>query len=116
MPDEEFKKEEYQVLLSENYAIDTDKLNIVLKERYEKKDSKKKDAKPTGEFGWKELGYFGNMTRVADRLVSHELMKEHEVTELRHYAEVIERLRDEIAAMLTEKVVVVRREGKSKGN
>lgn len=111
---EEVVKPDYQALLTENYAIDTDKLNIILKERFAKRDGKGKFAPYNGEYGWRELGYFKNMSHVADYLVKHELMKEREVGELRQIYEAIESLRDEIVDTLSERVTVVRDEGNRK--
>lgn len=111
---EEIKKADYQVLLTENYAIDTDKLNIILKERFAKRDGRSKNASLTGEYGWRDLGYFKDMSHVADYLVKHELMKEREVGELRQIYEAIESLRDEIVDTLSERVVIVRDEGNRK--
>lgn len=103
------EKAEYQVLLSENYALDTDKLNLVLKERYEKRDGKGKFAPIIeGEYGWRDLGYFRDLTHVANHIVKHELMKEHEVGELRNLAERIESVRDDIVDHLVEHVIVTK--------
>lgn len=108
---EEVVKPDYQALLTENYAIDTDKLNIILKERFAKRDGKGKFAQIIeGEYSWKPIGYFRDMAQVADYLVKHELMKEREVGELRQIHEAIESLRDEIVDTLSERVVVVVRD------
>lgn len=102
-------KKEYQVLLSENYALDTDKLNLILKERYEKKDGKGKHANVVeGEYGWSILGYFGSLTHVASYLVKHELRKEREVGELRDIQVAVEKLRDDIVNHLNERVEVIK--------
>lgn len=103
------EKAEYQVLLSENYALDTDKLNLVLKERFQKRDGKGKFAPIVeGEYGWRDLGYFRDLTHVADYIVKHELMKEHEIGELRNLAERIEAVRDDIVDHLNERVTVTK--------
>ncbi|WP_144509880.1 hypothetical protein [Bacillus sp. FJAT-22090] len=102
------EKEEYQVLLSADYAIDTDKLNIVLKEKFGKRESKSKHAALTGEYGWRDLGYFRNLTHVADYIVKHELMKEHEIGELRDIAERIEAVRDDIVDHITERITITK--------
>lgn len=106
---EETIKADYKVLLSENYAIDTDKLNLILKERYEKKDGKGKFANTIeGLYGWRPLGYFGSLTHVADYIVKHELMKEYEIGELRDVAERIEAVRDDILDTILDRVEVVK--------
>lgn len=102
------EKAEYQVLLSENYALDTDKLNLILKEKYQKKDSRSKNSNFIDEYGWSNLGYFRDITQVADYIVKHELMKEHEIGELRNLAERIEAVRDDIVDHLVERVEVVK--------
>lgn len=102
------EKAEYQVLLSKNYALDADKLNLVLKERFAKHETKSKHSPLTGEYGWKDLGYFRDLTHVANYIVKHELMKEHEIGELRNLAERIEAVRDDIRDHLNERVEVVK--------
>lgn len=101
------EKAEYQVLLSENYALDTDKLNLVLKERFQKRDGKGKFAPVIdGEYGWSNLGYFRDIAHVANHIVKHELMKEHEIGELRSLAERIEQLKSEIESILLSKITI----------
>lgn len=112
MAEETEEKAEYQVLLSENYALDTDKLNLILKEKYQKKDGRSKNSNFIDEYGWSNLGYFGNLDSVGDKLVKNEMLTEEDIKELRHYAETIQRLRDEIVTHLKEKIVIVRRESK----
>ena len=108
----EAEKADYQVLLSSNYAIDTDKHNIVLKEKYQKKDGKGKHSNLIDEYGWRDLGYFRDMGHVADYIVNHEIMKERDVGELRRIVDELEALRDDIVDTLSERVTVVRHEGK----
>ena len=105
--EEKVVKPDYKVRLSEKYAIGTDPRNIILLERYGKRSGKGKDAPIIdGEFGWKELGYFQNLDDLADWLVKHEMFTTDGVSELKHYANVIEKLKDEISNTLVEKVVV----------
>lgn len=106
MSEEVVVKPDYQVLLTKNYALDTDKLNLILKERYEKKDGKGKNANSTGEYGWRDLGYLRDITQVADFLVKHELMKEREVGELRDLQDAIVDMRDQIADHLNEYITI----------
>lgn len=104
------EKAEYQVLLSENYALDTDKLNLVLKERFQKRDGKGKFANVVeGEYSWKPIGYFNSLRHVAGYIVKHELMKEDEkISELRHYASNIEALKLSIESTLLKNITIVR--------
>jgi hypothetical protein len=104
-------KPDFKVRLSEKYAIDTDQRNIILLERYEKKDGKGKFANPTGEFGWRDLGYFRTLKHLAEWLVKHEMLTADGVTELRHFAEVIENLKAEIGEMVVEKYEFLKVEG-----
>jgi len=99
-------KPDYKIRLSEKYAIDTDKLNIILRERYEKRTDKGKFADLSGEIGWRDLGYFRTLDHLAEWLVKHEMFTDEGVSELKHLGESIERLKEEIASVLKEKVEV----------
>ncbi|QJI52387.1 hypothetical protein [Psychrobacillus phage Perkons] len=101
-------KPEYKVLLSEKYAIDTDKMNIVLKEKYQKKDGRGRTSNFIEEYGFRDIGYFGNLTQVANYIVKHELLKVEDISELSHFAKVIENLKDDIIDTLHDKVTVIK--------
>lgn len=105
--EEKVVKPDFKVRLSEKYAIDTDTRNIILLERYEKHTSKGKNAELSGEFGWRSVGvYFQTFDRLADWLVKHEMFTSDGITELKHFADVVENLKSEIARVLVEKVEV----------
>lgn len=97
-------KPDYKFLLSENYAITTDPRNIILLERYEKRDGKGKHAPLSGEFGWKHLGYFHSFDRIADVLVDMEIGKVENVKELNNFANKVLELKKEMREFLKEKV------------
>lgn len=43
--------------ITENYQLAFDPYNVIVKERYEKKEGTGSEAKPTGEFDYKAVGY-----------------------------------------------------------
>lgn len=97
-------KPEYKFLLSENYAIDTDKLNIILLERYEKRSGRGKAAELSGEYSWRTVGYFQTFDRIADRLVELNVFATEEVGHLYDFAEKVLELKKEMREFLKEKV------------
>lgn len=88
--EEKVAKPDYKIRLSEKYAIDTDKLNIILRERYEKRTDKGKNSTFSGELGWRDLGYFRTLDHLAEWLVKHEMFTVDGVSELKDLAEAIE--------------------------
>lgn len=103
---EKAEKPDYKFRLSENYAIDTDPRNIILLEKYEKRDGKGKFAPLSGKFGWKQIGYFQKFDRVASTLVDLEIGKSDSVDNLMELAERVKTLKKEMAEFLTDKIVL----------
>jgi len=105
---EKVEKPDYKFRLSENYAIDTDPRNIILLEKYEKRDGKGKFAPLSGKFGWKQIGYFQKFDRVAEVLIDLEVFKDTDepITNLMELAERIKTLKKEMGKFLTDKIEV----------
>lgn len=88
--------------IGENYRVTSDgKQNLVLHERYEKTESRGKDAVPTGEFDFRRLGYFRNMKHIGNYLADLEEYK-CEGSELENVVSRIEKLRDKIMESMSK--------------
>lgn len=96
----EVKAKEPEVLITENYGIGFDNYNIILMEKYQKKDGKGKNSNFIDEWGWRDLGYFGSISSIARHLEKHELVQSTNLEDLFSLVDRIELLRDEIASML----------------
>lgn len=59
----------------DNYKITADKLNLILSEKYEKRDGKGKNAQLTGEYDYREIGYYGTFSALAKGLIKHEVIR-----------------------------------------
>jgi len=95
-------KLENAIKLTEEYSISSDgRMNLILHERFEKKDGRGKDAKFTGEFAYRDIGYFRNLEHVANHLVKLEVFK-YEGSELKGIVDRIEELNKEIKKSLVE--------------
>lgn len=92
------------IKLTDEYYLSNDgKLNLILHERYEKRDGKGKHAPLSGEYAFNNAGYFRRLDHVANHLVDKEVYR-YEGSELEGIVERIEKLRDEIKLMLSENI------------
>lgn len=99
------KVEEF-IQLAEDYRLYSDgKLNLILHEKYEKHDGRGKNAKPTGEFDFRPIGYFRNLEHVANYLVRLEVFR-YEGSELEGIVNRVEKLNEDIAKSLSENIGV----------
>lgn len=95
---------ENAIKLTEDYWLSSDgKLNLILHERYEKRDGKGINAPLSGEFDFRNVGYFRTLEHVGNHLVDKNVYK-YEGSKLEEIAERVESLRDEIAGNLNEKI------------
>lgn len=94
------------IQLTDTYRITSDKLNIILEEKYEKRDGKGKSANFTGQFDYKPVGYFRKLNHLADWLVNMEIY-EADITELYDVVNTIEKLRNDIANTLIDKIILI---------
>lgn len=97
---------ENAIKLTEEYYLTSDgKRNLILYEKYEKRDGRGRDAPLSGEFAYSDDGYFRRLEYVGDHLVDKGVYK-YQGSELEAAVERIEKLRDEIKAILVEKIVI----------
>lgn len=85
------EKEVQGILINEKYRIVSDgSRNIILQELYEKKLGKGKGAEGSGEYDYKDVGYFGASLRALARRFNHndflETLKDASEEQLFHEA------------------------------
>lgn len=62
------------IQIGDRYRITSDrKYNLILNERYEKMDSKGRNGKPTGEIGYRPIGYYRKLEHIGKSLVEKEV-------------------------------------------
>lgn len=93
------------IKIAENYAIGFDKWNVILHEQYEKRSGRGRDAPLSGEFAWRELGYFRNVRHLGNHLIELEL-KDNELKEYNEFVVKIEKLKEEIIEILEKNITV----------
>ncbi|QQO38667.1 replication initiation protein [Bacillus phage BCPST] len=59
-----------EIQVTENYRITTKPLNVVIEKRYEKQ----KEGKGTGEFGYKEDGFYPNLESACVAIINKEII------------------------------------------
>ena len=104
--EEKVVKPEFKKRLSEKYAIDTDKLNIILLERYEKRVGKGANSPLSGEFAWRSLAYFQTFDRLAHWLVQNAMFTTEGVEHMYEFADRVIELKKEMTEFLNENVDV----------
>lgn len=106
---------EKYIQILDDYRIRADTMNIILQEKYEKKDGKGKNATGTGEYDYRDIGYYGNFHNLAKGLLNHEIVSNiTKVTSLEELLIHIDKLEKQISNHLTDKVVLTW--GKEKGD
>lgn len=66
---EQLEEKVYQI--SENYGVGADNFNIILFEKYQKMDSRGRNANPTGEVGWRPAkggSYYSNLENMGNSI------------------------------------------------
>lgn len=91
------------IQISEKYAIDFDKLNVILVEKYEKRDGKGKNAPLSGEFAYREIGYHGSFKSLVNQVVEYGI-RDDTLSELNEIVERIDNLKAEIEKLLNSTI------------
>lgn len=94
------------IQLTDTYRITSDKLNIILEEKFEKRDGKGKNAQLTGEFDYRPIAYFRELKHLADSLVKREIINS-DVTNLYDIVYKVDELRNAIAERLIDKIALI---------
>lgn len=101
------EKEVAFVQLTENYRITSDKLNIILQEKYDKRVGRGKNAEFSGEIGWRDAGYFTDIGQLGRQLVKREIIN-FDATQLDQLTDKAEKLKNDIKKYLTEHITLAR--------
>ena len=92
---------ENAIKLTDDYYFESDgRMNLILYERYEKREGRGKSAELSGEFGFRDIGFFRSLEQIANYLVRLEVFK-YEGSELEGIVDRIESFRDEIVEVLS---------------
>lgn len=59
--------------ITENFRLGFDAYNVIVEERFEKKDGKGPNAKGTGEFDYKQVGYCKNFESACQFILQREI-------------------------------------------
>lgn len=94
------------IQLTDTYRITSDKLNIILEEKFEKRDGKGKNAQLTGEFDYRPIAYFRELEHLANSVVKREIINS-DATNLYDIVHKIEDLKEEIANNLIDKITLI---------
>lgn len=82
--------------ITENYILGFDPYNVIVKEKFEKKDGVGKNAKGTGEFDYKPIGYFKNIETACSFILTQHIQNA-EAQDIRGMIDVIQDSRRMIA-------------------
>lgn len=91
--------------LSENYRIRFDPKNIILQVKYEKKEGRGAGAKGTGQYDYKDYGYYGNLQSFSKRLLEKEFIEQlsnSELEEINSLVEIINNTYDKLISLKDE--------------
>ena len=105
------KKDTNYIQLNEDYRVRSDgKLNLILQEKFEKKESKGKFAKGTGEYDFRDLSYHGNLETLLKSMIRNEQLKTvHEVDSLEKVVSYIREVEKSVIKHISEKVILSRK-------
>lgn len=99
--------ERQMIKLSKNYSISWDSRNIILMERYETSLGRGRFAEKSGEYSFREIGYYTNLESLSRGLFEREVIKNlHEIDKLEEILELLPKIRDDIKATLTEYITI----------
>ena len=82
------------IKIGDDYLITSDSLNVVVNQRYEKKQ----DGAGTGEFNYKQLGFFGTLTQACNFILEREI-KVSDAENLAELVETIFNIKNQIKSM-----------------
>lgn len=100
---------EKYIQIMDDYRITADNLNIVLQEKYEKKDGKGKNANGTGEYDWRDVSYHQNFKSLANSLIKKEVNNSIKASqELNEIDTMMNNLVSQIHNHLSDKVILNR--------
>lgn len=91
-----------KIKLTDRYYLSSDgKLNFILEEVYEKRESKGRNAELSGELGLQIVGYYGSLQSVVKGMLKNATIK-NKAKELSDYVDIIKDLEQQITKNLEE--------------
>jgi len=91
---------EGKLKLTDDYYMGSDgKMNLILYEIYEKRESKGKYAPSTGEKGLQPIGYYGTLQGLVKGLLKKDVIKT-EIGDFMNYASKLENIQSQILESL----------------
>lgn len=107
--------QENEIQLTEEYRISTDKMNIILTERYQKQSGKGRGAELLDEYTYGRPKYYSTLNSLVDSMIKNEVNDSlGKIKELQDLIPRIEAIRDEIKEYINEHVTIVQESTKSK--
>jgi len=101
------EKEVNAIQLTENYRVISIPRNIVLQEKYETSLGKGRYAEKSGEFSYKDIGYYSNFKAVTNAIINKELINAIDtVKELNQLCDYIDKIKEEICSHINEYITV----------
>ena len=85
--------------ITENFRLGFDAYNVIVEERFEKKDGKGPNAKGTGEFDYKAIGYCKNFESACQFILQREI-RASEAADITEMLGAIERIGKEVKASI----------------
>ena len=83
--------------ITEDFNLGFDRYNVIVKQRFEKKEGKGKDAKGTGEYDYKDVAFCKNLKTACERILQLEIHSS-EAADVTEMIRVIESATEEINA------------------
>ena len=99
--------EDNQLQITENYRIASIPRNIVLMEKYETSLGRGKAAEKSGEFAYRDVGYYGTIKALANSLIDKEIIKAvGEIDKLEDVISHIDKVKEDIINHINEYITV----------
>ena len=107
MEEIEQKEEKTFIKLSSNFRVSSNERNVILQEKYETSISRGKNAPKSGEFAYRDIGYYGSIEALSNDLVNREILKS--LDEVKDFSELMDKLieiKEDIFNKLTEHITI----------
>lgn len=95
------------IQLSSNFRVSSNERNVILQEKYETSISRGKNAPKSGEFAYRDIGYYGSIEALSNDLVNREILKS--LDEVKDFSELMDKLieiKEDIFNKLTEHITI----------
>lgn len=98
---------ENELQLTSEYRVSSDKYNLILQKRYQKRSGKGRNAELIDEWDYNDVGYYGNLKSLIRALVDKEVLQSaSQVSKLEDTYLKIEALKREMQVYISDKVIL----------